>query len=278
MLIVGRLLLLNVFMVGYKKMDTISLQEFLNVIDEITKLPDEAINETTLKMLRDAIDLSIDEVGGKQAAIKSLAREIELNGATVEQYSENLHNYLDTLMQSLNITDSKRAYIQIIFDYMTELMDGALSLVKNDELTIYWQLCKENAKLPVYSTDGSAGMDVYIPEDITIPARSRGTIVPTGLKAAIPEGWMLSVRPRSGMSVKTPIRIANGPGTIDSDFRDEIGIIVDNIGSKPYEIHSGDRIAQFVLEKVYQAKNVISDTPVETIGKNRGGGFGSTGV
>lgn len=135
---------------------------------------------------------------------------------------------------------------------------------------------EENATCPTYIHLTDAGADVYAKQEITIERNSFGTVVPTGLKVAIPSGWMLSVRPRSGLSKQTGLRISNSPGTIDTGYRNEIGIIVDNISDVNYSIKKGDRIAQLVLEKAYKAKwDIVAD--VKNIGEDRGGGFGSTG-
>jgi len=133
----------------------------------------------------------------------------------------------------------------------------------------------EDAIIPKYQTVGSAGFDFHTVEDVTVfPKETK--LVSTGLAFEIPEGYELQVRPRSGMSLKTKIRISNSPGTIDSDYRGLVSIIVDNIsfhGSLPYEIKKGDRIAQGVICKVNQAV-FIEDELSET---ERGeGGFGST--
>lgn len=133
----------------------------------------------------------------------------------------------------------------------------------------------EDAIIPKYQTVGSAGFDFHTVEDVTVfPKETK--LVSTGLAFEIPEGYELQVRPRSGMSLKTKIRISNSPATIDSDYRGVVSIIVDNIsshGSLPYEIKKGDRIAQGVICKVNQAV-FVEDELSET---ERGeGGFGST--
>lgn len=169
-----------------------------------------------------------------------------------------------------------------------EFLDSFYSLVEDycDRMIVFWDMdtptlhvqpLKENAKLPTYARSGDQGADIYACEDVTIPANSFGTIVHTGLAIAIPTGWALAVRPRSGMSAKTRIRIANAPGTIDTNYKDEIGIIVDNFSSHDYKIKAGDRIAQFILEKNYQGNFVVTDD-VHKHGDDRGGGFGSSGV
>ena len=138
------------------------------------------------------------------------------------------------------------------------------------------ELCHPNAKLPTYAHDTDAGFDIYLPEDFTIKAGEFGKIAKSGLKMAIPKGYELQIRPRSGNSVKTTLRISNTPGTIDAGYRDEIGIICDNIGTSDLEFKAGDRIAQGVLSQVPQANfQLIKD--ITTIAGNRQGGFGSTG-
>lgn len=138
------------------------------------------------------------------------------------------------------------------------------------------ELCHENAKLPTYAHDGDAGFDIYLPEDFIIKAGEYGKIAKTGLKMAIPQGYELQIRPRSGNSVKTTLRISNSPGTVDAGYRDEIGVICDNIGEEDLLFKAGDRIAQGVLAQVPQGKfEQIED--IKKIAGDRNGGFGSTG-
>jgi dUTP pyrophosphatase len=144
------------------------------------------------------------------------------------------------------------------------------------EVTVYIEICREDVKLPQYANLFDAGMDISAAEDVKLfPTKT--VIIPTGLKVAIPEGYEIQVRPRSGLSLKTPLRIANAPGTIDTLFRDEIGIIVTNTDGAFYNIKKGDRIAQLVLNEIPRIRWEQVDN-ITTIKGNRGGGFGSTGV
>jgi len=163
-----------------------------------------------------------------------------------------------------------------------------------ENVEIFIEKCSDKAKIPFYANPGDAGMDVCSAEEIIIKP-GETVIIKTGLKFAIPEGFEIQVRPRSGISYKTPLRLSNSPGTIDSGYRDELGIIMTNtsdlannsneifdLSSKgnnhgAYRIRIGDRIAQLVLAKVPKMKFKIVNS-VEDIGKNRGGGFGSTGI
>ena len=134
----------------------------------------------------------------------------------------------------------------------------------------------EKSKLPAYANLTDAGADIYVNNDLVVGPGEFGVIVPTGMKVAIPVGWQLAVRPRSGLSHKTLIRVANAPGTIDAGYRDEVGIIIDNFDDGPFTVTNGDRLAQLILEKVYKAK--YTEVPsVANIGEDRGGGYGSSG-
>lgn len=141
---------------------------------------------------------------------------------------------------------------------------------------IYVETCRDDVELPTYARQGDAGMDIRADMGITIGPGDT-VVIPTGLKMAIPAGYEIQVRPRSGMSAKTSLRVANSPGTIDSGYRDEIGIIMWNSSTDDsYEIKKGDRIAQIVLNEVPKINFIPTDN-VKLIGEDRGGGFGSTG-
>lgn len=152
-----------------------------------------------------------------------------------------------------------------------------MKVYKEEKITIPVEICHEKAVLPKYAHKGDAGMDIYACEDTDVPPL-KTVLVRTGLKFAIPEGFEIQVRPRSGLSLKTPLRIPNAPGTIDAGFRDEAKVIVWNSSQdETIHINAGDRIAQFVLARVPKACfQVVPD--VSAIGENRGGGFGSSGV
>ncbi len=136
----------------------------------------------------------------------------------------------------------------------------------------------EGLPLPSYETIGSAGMDLRaaVPEDQPILLAPGGrTVVPTGLKIALPLGYEAQVRARSGLALKHGLICPNAPGTIDSDYRGEVGVLLANIGDQPFEIRRGERVAQLVIARHEQALWVEVETLDDTA---RGaGGFGSTG-
>jgi dUTP pyrophosphatase len=132
----------------------------------------------------------------------------------------------------------------------------------------------EGLALPSYATSGAAGMDVLSAEDVTLPPGGRHAVA-SGFAVAMPRGYVIQVRPRSGLALKHGITVPNTPGTIDSDYRGELKVILINHGTEPFPIHRGDRVAQLVLAPVTQA----AWREVETLdATERGsGGFGSTG-
>ncbi|WP_296815994.1 dUTP diphosphatase [Brevundimonas sp.] len=132
---------------------------------------------------------------------------------------------------------------------------------------------------PAYETSGSAGMDLRAAVDegapVTLPPGGRA-LIPTGLVLGLAEGFEAQVRPRSGLALKFGVTCLNTPGTIDSDYRGEVGVILANLGSEPFTVRRGDRIAQLVVAPVTQARLV---EVAELDATDRGaGGFGSTGV
>lgn len=132
----------------------------------------------------------------------------------------------------------------------------------------------EGLDLPRYATAGAAGMDVLSAEDVTLEPGARHAVA-TGLALAIPHGYEIQVRPRSGLALKHGISVPNTPGTIDSDYRGELKVILINHGGAPFEIRRGDRVAQIVLAPVTLA---AWDEVAQLDETERGaGGFGSTG-
>ena len=216
---------------------------------------------------------------------------------------EDIPKFLDEMYKSIDdafkdFPENRKIFLKRI---MSDIFNSIVDF--NDELTssilIPIEFCNKNARMPIYAHETDAGLDIYSTEDINI--RPGETIlIKTGLKVAIPVGYELQVRPKSGISLKTKLRVANTPATIDSGYRDEIGIIIENIEQpiqdisyhfdnnnkividsilhgKTYSIEKGQKIAQLVLNKISKANFVLVDT-VNKIEGDRGGGFGSTGL
>ena len=131
--------------------------------------------------------------------------------------------------------------------------------------------------LPSYETPSAAGMDVRaFPTEPIIMQPMQRVLVPTGLRVQLPQGYEMQIRPRSGMALKHGITLANSPGTVDADYRGDIGIIVINLSDKPFVINDGDRICQMVIKQYSHVEWELVDRINETV---RGdGAFGHTGI
>lgn len=135
---------------------------------------------------------------------------------------------------------------------------------------------EEGVTLPVYKTPGAAGADVcaFLKEPVVIK-KGMTAMLPTGLFFEIPEGYEIQVRPRSGLAAKNGVTVLNTPGTIDSDYRGELKIILINLGQEDFTVNNGDRIAQLIVAPVIQGNFIPADQLNET--ERGSGGFGSTG-
>lgn len=136
---------------------------------------------------------------------------------------------------------------------------------------------KSNNPLPKYESRSAAGMDVraWLMEPVTLQPLER-KLIPTGLYFALPEGYEAQIRPRSGLALKRGLTVLNTPGTIDADYRGEIGVILINMSQEPQTIESGERICQMVISRVEQAEMIEVTTLDET--ERGAGGFGHSGV
>ncbi len=146
-------------------------------------------------------------------------------------------------------------------------------------MKIYFKRLRMNHPVcvPQYMTSGASGMDLFacLEQEVTLEPGER-RLIPTGISVAIPEGFEGQIRPRSGLAIQKGIGVVNGPGTIDSDYRGEIGVLLINFGREPFTVHNGERIAQMVISQVFRATlEELDDLPATP---RQGGGFGHTGI
>lgn len=243
----------------------------------------------------------------------------------IQSFKQTLNNPNDklALVQSLNAAGSKAEDLIEVFepleqeidkletisqpkkDFLKEVMASIINAIQETEgiakriIQIPIELCHPDAKIPQYAHIDDSGMDIYALDDYTI-APGETKVIPTGIKIALPPGYEIQVRPRSGLTTQTKLRIANTPGTIDAGYRDEIGVIVENVEpyitdficgdfnegclqvksvayGRSFSITKGQKFAQLVLSEVPKAAFYRVDKVMD-IGEDRGGGFGSTGA
>lgn len=258
-------------------------------------LPDEQFSLLSVYFL-DELDKALNNPDDKIA----LAQSLNISGTKVE----DLQEFFDKL--SVEMDEQLTGKIsQIKVDFIKQMFSTLINSVQDSEgvakriIQIPIQLCREEAKVPTYARAGDAGMDIYALEDIDIlPGETK--IIPTGIKVAIPRGYAILIQPRSGQSAKSKLRVANTPGLIDSGYRDEIGVIVENIEpafkdidytfddngkivinsilhGSPIHIEKGQRFAQMRLVEA-PAIRFFEVEDVHAYEGDRLSGFGGTGT
>lgn len=258
------------------------LQQLLAAFDDLFTMEDSELEaampvisqELTNAFMGPAVEAQIDEY----------FRQCDLMGYTLDQYSKDLEAGRAALYQVMTEIKEKYPGSQIkaeLVDMVYSLIESfyavvALRITNRDKVTIGIEIVHPDAKIPTYAHEGDQGADIYAVEDTIIEPHTFGNMIPTGLKMMIPQGWAVAIRPRSGMSRTTPLRISNSPATIDQQYRGEVKILFDNFSDKPVEIKAGDRIAQFIIEKNYRGDYIQVDT-VEPDTDRGEGGFGSSG-
>lgn len=281
----------STFDIMFDKEDT----DGLEILGAILAMPDEQF-EIVKPVLMESLEKGLND----PEAHLSLAQLMNVRGVKAEDFSTNIDLLYDAIQdlvpEGVELSDSKKDLIKYIFSSFTNAMNSSV-MVPHRIIQIPIELCRENAKLPTYATDGSAAMDIYSPEEYTI-APGESIMIPTGLKVNIPVGYALLIQPRSGLSRKTKLRIPNTPGLIDSDYHEEIGVLVENIDpplkeagiitlengaiedasltGSSFTIGKGERFAQMRLVEV----PMVNWLPVKSLGSfenDHGEGFGSTG-
>lgn len=250
-------------------------QTFYNLLNSILEMEDNKTQD-----FLDNYNNFLDSLLVNQELINEVKKQMRLEGLSaidVTDKKEELLASMRALVGPMNLTENKKEMYKKVLEIVNHIYDKALEDYTRETINISVELYKPDAKLPTYAHSYDAGFDIYLPEDFTIKAHEYGKIAPTGLKMAIPSGYELQIRPRSGNSVKTTLRIANAPGTIDCGYCNEIGVICDNVGDTDLEFKKGDRIAQGVL--ALSPKGIFNqvDDIMKVAGANRGGGYGSTG-
>ena len=265
----------------------------MDILATFLSMPDDDF-ELLRPVVQDLIISSYEDPYVKLQLAQALAE----SNISITDLINNSDEAAKAILQvdSPELNDSKKSFLQFIFTSLANaLSDSTLNPARLIEIPV--EICRENAKLPTYATDGSAAMDIYSPEEYTIDC-GQTIIIPIGIKVAIPRGYALLVQPRSGMSRRMKVRIPNSPGLIDEDYHEEIGVIVENTDvevkdvdiyepsdhlelvkkyGSPITIGKGERFAQLRLVEVPR----IRWREVKSLGnfeQDHGTGFGSTGV
>lgn len=272
--------------------------ELIDQIITLLSLPDEQF-EILAPGLIQSYQQTVNNPNDKIA----LAQSFNAAGLRAEDLTVSFQNFVDEIDKS-PLPAIKRDFLKQLIMTIVNAVNDTEGIAKRN-VPVAIELIHPNAKIPQYAHISDSGADIYALDDITIhPGET--ALVPTGFKIALPPGFEIQVRPKSGRAVKTKLRVANTPGTIDQGYRDEVKVIIENIEPPikdiqyeevfnvetekidhlkiksilyggDFTIGKGEKFAQLVLAEVPKASFYRVDK-VSDIGEDRGGGFGSTGI
>lgn len=235
---------------------------------QLLELPDNQFNAVYPKMKKE-----LAKAFGSNAVRKEILAQLALS--PVENLQGELEG-VEKMIAEINQDDSLSANKK---DILTGILSQSASLISSvvkiprELIDVKVQKIHEDAVIPEYAHATDAGADIYAIEDMVVKPHTT-VLVRTGLKVAIPTGYEIQIRPRSGMSLKTAMRVANTPGTIDAGYRGEVCVIMENTGNLTYNISKGDKVAQMVIMPVPMI-NWIETNELDNTDRGEGG-FGST--
>lgn len=284
----------NILSEIFDALDTLNeddTQNGLEMFAAILATPDEQFT-----ILAPVILDSFEKTFNTPEAQLAFAQMMNVNGIRLEDLNASFDEVTNAVesMTEVELSDAKKDFLKNTIAIFINSLNASEGIAKRI-IQIPIELCREGAKLPTYATTGSAAMDLYSPEEVTIhPGETK--IIPLGIKVDIPKGYALLIQPRSGLSVKSKLRIPNSPGLIDCDYHEEIGLIIENISNhlvdsdmiedgimcaplygSDFTIGKGERCAQMRLVEV----PMVNWLEVKSIGNfenDHGAGFGSTGT
>ena len=265
------------------EMDVVSIFEgsdeirpLVELIHNVIEIPEEEITDNSAAIVFNTIEDSLTPKL-KQMSVDNVVKNFTEENLTLAQAAELVEEVKKQTLayiETFNPSEKKKDILSKVLDIFFDIFDRAIIQYEGYDIVLPI-LLEEGAKVPTYAHDTDAAADLFANEDIIIKAHSLGNMVHTGVKIGLPEGWRATILPRSSTGLKTPLRLSNSQGLIDSDYRGEVMLLFDNISDSDFTIKRGDKLAQLEVKPIYRFKAKIVESLDET---ERGeGGFGSTG-
>lgn len=256
------------------------LNTFLESFRSLIDLPDVELTDDILKAILENLDANFSPVLVNQSInqiITNLEAQ-ELTRAEAVESVETLKTTLKDLIYGEEVhSGNKKILLDTIMNKLFSIFDTAIDKYHNYAIELPMVVDTANgAKVPTYAHDTDAAADIYAMDEAILNPHTYGNKLRTGVKIQLPEGWQALILPRSSIGAKTPLRLSNSVGLIDSGYRGEIGVLYDNTSDEPYTINAGDRIAQLLVMPSYRFQPKVVDILADS---DRGeGGFGSSGA
>lgn len=255
------------------------LQQLIDSIKGLADIDDEHLTDDVLKTILEGIEQQYSSEIVNQS-INQVIKNCEDQELTKIEATESIKALSETLKEMIygetQFTGNKKILVDTVLNKTFEIFDAAIEKYHSYNIELPMTVDTHiGAKVPTYAHETDAAADIYAPADQTIPAHSYRNMIKTGVKIQLPEGWQALILPRSSMGTKTPLRLSNSVGLIDSGYRGELGVIYDNTSDNDYQVNAGDRIAQLLVMPSYRFKAKVVDILADS---DRGeGGFGASG-
>lgn len=255
------------------------LQNLIDAIKQFTDVDDETFTDDMLKSVLDNIEQQYSPEVINQS-VNQIIQNCEDQGLTKVEATAAINALAETMKEMIygevQLVGNKKILVDRIMDKTLSIFEAAINKYHSYAIELPMTVdTGAGAKVPTYAHGTDAAADIYAMEDITLQGNTKGNMIRTGIRIQLPESWLAMILPRSSMGAKTPLRLSNSVGLIDSGYRGELGVLYDNTSDEPYEIKAGDRIAQLLVMPSYRFQAKVVDILADS---DRGEtGFGDSG-
>ena len=256
------------------------LEALIQSIRSLTDIEEESLTDEMMQAIMDNLEQNFSTALVSQS-INQIVNNLEEQGLTKAEAQESVKALSEALKEMIygeqQYTGNKKILVDTVMDRLFNIFDKAVEKYHSYSIELPMTVdTNAGAKVPTYAHETDAAADLYAMENTVLQGHSLGNKIRTGVKIQLPEGWLAMILPRSSMGAKTPLRLSNSVGLIDSGYRGELGVLYDNISDTPYTINAGDRIAQLLVMPSYRFQAKVVDILADS---DRGeGGFGSSGA
>ena len=256
------------------------LRTFLEAFKGIADIPDDQLTDDMLKTILRSLDENFSPALTSQS-INQIVKNLEDQSLTKAEAIKSVNSLKEAIKEMLygeqEYNSNKKTLLDTILNKMFSIFDSAVEKYHTYAIELPMTVdVNEGAKVPTYAHETDAAADIYAMDKTVLPPHTYGIKLRTGIKIQLPEGWQALILPRSSIGAKTPLRLSNSVGLIDSGYRGELGVLYDNTSDEPYTVNAGDRIAQLLVMPSYRFQAKVVDILADS---DRGeGGFGSSGT
>lgn len=253
------------------------LETLLTAIKNLVDIDENDLNDDLIKTILNNLDNQFTPQLISQS-VNQMIKNMEDQGLDKAEARDSINALSETLKELVygeeQLTPKKKVLVDAVLDKLFNVLN--MTLEKYHSYAIELPMTVDSgAKVPTYAHDTDAAADLYAMETTILEGNTLGNKIRTGVKIQLPEGWLAMILPRSSMGTKTPLRLSNSVGLIDSGYRGELGVLYDNISDTPYAINAGDRIAQLLVMPSYRFQAKVVDILADS---DRGEtGFGDSG-